>query len=191
MITIQSRFDTAKALFCGSKMEARFEMLYQDMQTYIEVSGYQEKVFVNSMVLAYVITDYMADIQRLKEFHKVNHINSIKVTSYTLYWLLRRKPIQVLADDKELIYVNERFALAHLAEFLSDKDKGLIISRDDKALGAFLESVLYFFKYRLFSAQDIEMMIISFFAGQVYQETSEDISHKLPPSDYENLDQWK
>ena len=35
------------------------------------------------------------------------------------------------------------------------------------------------------------MMLISFFAGQVHQETSEDTSDKLPPSDYENLDQWK
>jgi hypothetical protein len=54
-----------------------------------------------------------------------------------------------------------------------------------------LASMLYLVKYRLFSAQDIEMMLISFFAGQVYQETSEDISDKLPPSDYEDLDQWK
>ena len=54
-----------------------------------------------------------------------------------------------------------------------------------------LASMLYFLKYRLFSAQYIEMMLISFFAGQVYQETSEDTSDKLPPSDYEDLDQWK
>jgi hypothetical protein len=191
MITIQSSFESAVELFQDEKVKERIRAIYSEMQTYIINSGYEKKVAVNVTVLGYAITDYMADIRRLKEFHPVPHVNSIKLVSYTIYWLLRRKPIQIQVDDKELLYVNERFALAYLAEFLSSEEKGFVINRNEKALSAFLESSLYYFKYRLFSAQDIEMMILSFFAGQVYQSDKEDISGKLPASDHEVVENWE
>ena len=55
--------------------------------------------------------DYFTDISRLKHFHQAKHINSLKVISYETYWLLRRKPIQILVETKKgfLNYLDSLF----------------------------------------------------------------------------------
>lgn len=158
------------------KFKKRYTALLTDMQIYIERSNYQDKVVVNEMILGYALLDYFEDIRRLKVFHNIEHINSIKIIAYTAYWLLRRKPMQVLSVEKELIYVNEKFVLAYILDSLSSAGKEHIILRDNVGLQSFKESLLYFLKYRYTSATSLEMMIMSFFAGQIYQETEEDLS---------------
>ena len=91
------------------------------------------------------------------------------------YWLLRRKPLQIVALEKELLYVNERFVLAYVLEFLND-GQSHILERKNGGLNAFVESLFYYFKYRHISAQAIEMIILAFFAGQVYQSKENDVS---------------
>ncbi len=190
MLSMHSKFDPPDEILNDqkklNKFEKRYEGLYNQMYSYIEKSGYSNAVKINDIILGFMLVDYFTDIERLKEFHGVNHINSIKLISYTVYWLLRRKPIQIIKSDKKLQYVNERFALALILEFLSSKDKQHIAIRTNAGLKAFRELLFYFFKFRQFNAQDIELMITAFFAGQIYQETTKDISCNLPPSDYEN-----
>lgn len=190
MLSMHSKFDPPDEILNDqkklNKFEKRYEALYNQMYSYIEKSGYSNAVKINDIILGFMLVDYFTDIERLKEFHGVNHINSIKLISYTVYWLLRRKPIQIIKSDKTLQYVNERFALALILEFLSSKDKQHIAIRTNAGLKAFRELLFYFFKFRQFNAQDIELMITAFFAGQIYQETTKDISCNLPPSDYEN-----
>lgn len=190
MLSMHSKFDPPDEILNDqkklNKFEKRYEALYNQMYSYIEKSGYSNAVKINDIILGFMLVDYFTDIERLKEFHGVNHINSIKLISYTVYWLLRRKPIQIIKSDKKLQYVNERFALALILEFLSSKDKQHIAIRTNAGLKAFRELLFYFFKFRQFNAQDIELMITAFFAGQIYQETTKDISCNLPPSDYEN-----
>lgn len=190
MLSMHSKFDPPDEILNDqkklNKFEKRYEALYNQMYSYIEKSRYSNAVKINDIILGFMLVDYFTDIERLKEFHGVNHINSIKLISYTVYWLLRRKPIQIIKSDKTLQYVNERFALALILEFLSSKDKQHIAIRTNAGLKAFRELLFYFFKFRQFNAQDIELMITAFFAGQIYQETTKDISCNLPPSDYEN-----
>lgn len=190
MLSMHSKFDPPDEILNDqkklNKFEKRYEALYNQMYSYIEKSGYSNAVKINDIILGFMLVDYFTDIERLKEFHGVNHINSIKLISYTVYWLLRRKPIQIIKSDKTLQYVNERFSLALILEFLSSKDKQHIAIRTNAGLKAFRELLFYFFKFRQFNAQDIELMITAFFAGQIYQETTKDISCNLPPSDYEN-----
>lgn len=168
------------------KFIQRYDSLYTQMQDYIDKSGFSEDVVINELILGYALVDYFEDIERLKDFHKVEHINSIKLTAYTVYWLLRRKPIQLKKSKKELLYVNERFALAFVLGFLSSREKKHIIVRDERGLESFSESLFYFFKFRNFNAQNIELALTAFFAGQIYQETDKDISRTLPASDYES-----
>lgn len=170
------------------KFKKRYASLYEQMQNYINASGFSDKVTIDEIILGCMLVDYFADIERLKEFHKVDHINSIKLTAYTVYWFLRRKPIQILSNDKnlqDLQYINERFALAFVLGFLSCNDKQHLAVRTNTGIKAFRELLFYFFKFRQYNAQNIELMIVAFFAGQIYQETSEDISGGLPSSDYE------
>lgn len=192
MINMHSEFVPPKNIIDTSKKEEKFKnrykSLYAQMKEYIEASGCSDKVKINEIILGYMLVDYFEDIDRLKKFHNLDHLNSIKLVAYTVYWLLRRKPIQVLSNDKDLQYINERFALMFVLTFLSceDEDKKHIAARENKGLVTFIDLLFYFFKFRQFNAQDIELMITAFFAGQIYQETSRDISGELPPSDYED-----
>lgn len=191
MNTIRQHYEVAHELlseFCDAsdaKFLHRYSAIYSDMQAYINASGFQGKVYINELSLGYALTDYFEDIRRLKGFHHISHINSIKLVAYMAYWLLRRKPMQIIDLDKELLYVNERFVLAYVLEFLSDTKKSNILVRENAGLEAFSESLFYFFKYRYFDAKGIEMIIMAFFAGQIYQSEDVDLSGKLPSSDYD------
>lgn len=167
--------------YCGknNKFKDRFISLSDNINKYISDSQIKDKVVFNELILGYALIDYFEDISRLKLFHKVEHINAIKVVSYTSYWLLRRKPIQVLVPDKDLIYTNELFVVAYILDFISSDEKKYILERDDVGIKSFAESLLYFLKYRVVTAQSIEMIILSFFGGQIYQETSTDLSPTL------------
>lgn len=188
MMTIHPQYEKPQALideFCNKdeKFKRRYAAIHADMVNYIEASGYEGKVFVNDSVLCYALVDYFEDIRRLKDFHHIPHINSIKLVAYMAYWLLHRKPLQIVGNEKEFLYVNERFVLAYVLEFLNDGQTH-ILERENNGLKAFTESLFYYFKYRQFNAQAIEMIILAFFAGQVYQSKDVDISGELPASEH-------
>lgn len=188
MNTIHTKYDRADDIIQDfvkndDKLYRRYVAIFDSMQFYIEKSDCTDKVLINPLALGCALTDYFADIRRLKEFHNFPHINSIKLVSYLTFWLLKRKPIQVIKNDINLIYINERFAVAYILEFLNDNRKSNIAEREDSGLNAFFESLFYFFKYRHYTAQDIEMILLSFFAGRIYQSDDKDISGELPVSD--------
>lgn len=168
------------------KFERRFVSLVEDMDNFLNATGLQEKATINQMLVGYALLNYFEDIARLKEFHHVGHVNNIKIVAYTAYWLLRAKPIQINEVDKTLAYVNERFILSFILNFLERQDCGKILERKNAGLKAFKETLFYYLKYRSLSAQVLEMVIISFFAGQVYQEMDTDISAELGKLDMFN-----
>lgn len=160
------------------KFKDRFVSLLTGMNSFIKAAGLEGKVAVNELALGYALLDYFEDIRRLKEFHKVNHINNIKIVAYTSYWILRRKPLQILEQEKELMYINERYIAAYILDHLSE-DGDHILNRTNSGLKSFSESLFYFLKYRFLSANSLELAITAFFAGQIYQEKTEDLSGKL------------
>lgn len=193
MEDIGSKFIKADKLieeFFGKddKFERRFVSLVEDMDNFLNATGLQEKATVNQMLVGYALVNYFEDITRLKEFHHVGHVNNIKIVAYTSYWLLRAKPIQIKEVDKKLAYVNERFVLSYILSFLERSNCGKILERENAGLTAFTETLFYYLKYRSLSAQVLEMVIISFFAGQVYQEIDADISAELGKLDMFNED---
>lgn len=184
MNNVQSKFIKADKLLDeyaqkNNKFEKRFISLLDDVLQFIKETNLEKKVSVNEMVLGYMLVDYFEDIRRLKIFHNIEHVNSIKIVAYTSYWFLRRKPIQILEQEKDLMYINERFILAYILDFLSGEEKVPIILRDNKGLVSFSESLFYFLKYRFNGANALEMILTSFFAGQIYQEKEQDISDEL------------
>ena len=77
----------------------------------------------------------------------------------------------------ELVDINERFVFAYIIGFLNnDENKLSLLERDDPDIKAFRESLLYFLKFRFIKADTLEIMLIAFFAGQIYQNTETDIS---------------
>lgn len=170
------------------KFTERFVSLSKSMQTFLDKSKLSETVRVDPIILGYALFNYFEDIMRLKEFHHVGHINNIKIVSYTSYWLLRMKPLQSVSTDLKTVYINERFVLSYIMNFLENDNCGKILLRTESGLKSFRETLFYFLKYRSINAQSLEMMIIAFFAGQVYQETTEDISASLGKFGFSNTE---
>ena len=159
------------------KFKDRLKWLLADMNNFIDKNELSDDVYVNETVLTYALIDYFEDVKRLKNFHGVEHINAIKIVAYTSYWLVTRKPIQILHNRAELVDINERFVFAYIIGFLNnDENKLSLLERDDPDIKAFRESLLYFLKFRFIKADTLEIMLIAFFAGQIYQNTETDIS---------------
>ncbi len=149
-----------------ARIEERLGAIHEIYKKFLKQTCYEDKtdIIINDRILMHAILDYFADITRLKEFHDIKRINQDKIISYECSWLLRRKPIQVLRDDKEeLIYVNEKFVFGILVNHLI-LTKFKKISQAD-LLNGFCETLLYYLKFRQCEPKILEMIILSFKAG--------------------------
>jgi len=155
--------------FSRKKLEDRYEMLYKSAETFITEMGYQ-KVIIDEFALLYAMFDYFADISRLKLFHKINLVNEVKIISYEVYWLLKRKPLQICESNKENVFINERFVLSIILNCLSSEGNIPFIELGNEKISFFTEPLYYFLKFRPIDAQSVEMMILAFFAGTVYTD---------------------
>lgn len=109
----QKSYDYSELLesFGKQKVEQRYTTLYEYIEAFIERSNYMNQVNIADSVLNQAVIDYFEDIRRLKEFHLIETVNSLKIHAYTAYWILRRKPLQIIKDDVkdvELAFVNEK-----------------------------------------------------------------------------------
>ncbi len=95
-------------------MKSRFSALFRKMEEYLRMCGAMEYAYINHRLLAKAVVDYFDDIERLKYYEGIERINEAKIYAYQTYWLLRRKPIQIVSPTVSaeiLLYLNE-FILA-------------------------------------------------------------------------------
>ena len=161
--------------FGEDKLIARYDAIEQYMMNFIERSGYKDKVVIASSVLNQALIDYFADIDRLKNFHHIDRVNFIKIHAYSAYWILRRKPMQIIRDDDEdieLAFVNENFVASYLMRFLREDNHGVVIKKDDRMdYNEFVNNLKYVLRYRVVTAQMIETMIESYIAGRIFERS--------------------
>ncbi len=155
--------------------QSRLEELTRLIDTFLQEAGFNDYAACNERILYHVLLDYYSDIFRLEEFHEIAHPKTDKITAYLIYWILRRKPIQFLcfSEDEKDIFVNERFACTLLLNecLLEDNDYKLNKTVLEKA-DAYLDLILYYFKYRPYNAQVIELLIESFKMGRYFPITT-------------------
>lgn len=152
------------------KIKSRIEQISQQMLEFLAVNRLEEVAYIHEMALTHAVMDYFSDIQRLKDYQKIEHVNEIKIKAYETFWLLKRKPLQLLGqiDDDRYLYVNEKFLLTRLASFmLGDDINKPIVGEKSVAFRNFLDTLYYFLKFRKCDAQSIELMLLAFKAGQV------------------------
>ena len=158
--------------FGKEKIASRSEWLYNLMEDYLIVRDLVDKVSISRNVLKHVLVDYFVDIERLKDFAQIPRANDSKIYAYTCFWLLRHKPLQIKSeyDDQSLVFVNEEF-VAHLLRsyLLSEPNDVPILNNKREEVDNFSTTLLYYFKYREYSAKNIEMIILAFKAGRGYQ----------------------
>jgi len=185
--------DLIKA-FGKNEIKKRWNTLCTQLEEFLAENKLSSAAYVNKLLLANVILDFYYDIKRIKEFHGIKKVNSQKIIAYTAYWLLYRKPIQIInpkpdnlqIDIKELATLNERFVLQFILDHLSESDRGghILDRSENKGLENFSAMMLYYLQYRFRDAQSLEMIIVSFFAGQIYERTDKDISSELHSYDH-------
>ncbi len=153
-------------------VQERFGIWYSDAKKFIEKKGLSNCAKINSRRLGYAVCDYFADMIRMKEFHEIDHANLNKVYAYSSYWFLRRQPIQLISNvEKDTdLYINELFVVNNLVAKMkwhcSHKD---IIQKQTMLEMANLW--FYNFKFRVFTAQTLEVAICSFFTANGNRST--------------------
>ncbi len=152
----------------------RYRILYQEIKEFLENTKIGRHVRIDEVILMHAVLDYYSDLSRLKQFHKIEHINDMKAIAYETFWFLRRKPLQTLQNpnqDDILAFINEKFAFSRIAYFLVGNGKGAALSEEHKkGFLNYLDTFYYFLKYRNFDAQMLELMIMGFKAGVMVAE---------------------
>lgn len=165
------------AAFGKEKIEKRYEVLQEYLLAFIKRHKYEGKVDIAESVLNQVVVDYFADIHRLKNFHHIEAINYLKIHAYTAYWLLRRKPLQIIKDDPkdvELAFINERFVASYLFQYLRGEYTDVIIAENERiTYFEFVKNLEYFLRYRVITPQMLETMLEAYQAGISFQKSIE------------------
>jgi hypothetical protein len=163
---IYTNYDGLLEEFSEEVIQSRYAVFYEE---FAKSLGIREKIQISESLLSHAVLDYFTDISRLKHFHQAKHINSLKVISYETYWLLRRKPIQILVEDETsdaMAFLNEKFVFSRIAKYLMGDGKRVILSPETKkGFLNYLDSLFYYLKYRNYDAEMLEMMLMGFKAG--------------------------
>lgn len=135
---IYTNYDGLLEEFSEEVIQSRYAVFYEEIEEFAKSLGIREKIQISESLLSHAVLDYFTDISRLKHFHQAKHINSLKVISYETYWLLRRKPIQILVEDETsdaMAFLNEKFVFSRIAKYLmGDGKTGDFKSGDEKRL---------------------------------------------------------
>lgn len=163
-------------IFKENVIKDRCNYLEKRVYKFIENQGYGENVIVNRVLVDMVVIDYFADIARLKDFQGIERVNKNKITAYTVYWWLRRKPIQIVVDkdeyDDQLTFINEKFVATLLLKDFFDADVEQIES--DDVYKHYMEYLFYYMKYRPLSPQSLELMLATADIGKVLGRNNKD-----------------
>lgn len=154
------------------KIISRYKMIYSYLEKFILQNALQEKVSILRSAVDHMIVDYFVDVLRLKEFHEMKRINETKICAYSVFWLLRHKPLQVLSESNEEDYcfINEDMAAAFLKSHLFQGPANIaIIDNKLEEMNEFTDTLEYYFRYREYNAKSIELLILAFQGGRAYQ----------------------
>lgn len=166
-----ANYDELVSYFGEDVIQKRIKQISQEMLDFLNVNQLEDKAYIHKMALAHAVMDYFSDVYRLKEYQKIEHINEVKIKAYETFWLLKRKPLQLKGqlDEDKYLYVNEKFLLTRLASFiLSENINKPIAGEKFVAYKNFLDTLYYYLKFRRCDAQSIELMLLAFNAGQLF-----------------------
>ena len=177
MVTKNKSYDYSDILadFGNEKIEKRYETLHEYLDAFIKRHKYEGKVVIAESVLNQAVVDYFADVHRLKNFHHIEAINYLKIHAYTAYWILRRKPLQIVVDDPEDIeraFVNEKFVASYLLQYLRGDNTSVIILESERLpYFEFVKNLEYYLRYRTVTPQMLETMLEAYQAGEAFQKS--------------------
>lgn len=162
--------------FGEEKIQSRYKWLNDLLEDFVNKKKLQDKVIISDDILKHVVVDYFVDIDRLKEFQGIERVHQSKIYAYLSYWLLRHKVLQLTMPSQaaDLVFINEEFVSCFLRSYLfSEPENVPILENQQKKVTSFVETMSYHFRYREYSAKNIELMILAFQAGCGYQYSAD------------------
>ena len=153
-------------------LNSRYSTIIQYLEEFIRSRKLENNVIISQSVVDNLVIDYFVDIYRVKGFQDITCINDAKIYAYTAYWMLRRKPLQLINAEAnaDLSFINEEMVAAYLYGFLfSNPENVSIVAAKTDEFEEFEKNLLYSFMYRDITPKMIELMIYAFQAGRVYQ----------------------
>lgn len=169
--TLYDSYDDIVKEFGKRIIRSRFQDLLLEYEKFLKENSLTEnQAKINTFCLMHAVLDYFTDISRLKRFHKIERVNSFKVTAYQVNWLLRRKPIQIVKDeDEKLVYINEKFILTYIMgrfnNLLGYDFYPTLKKENQKVILGYIDSLYYYLKYRNCTSQVLEFALLSIGAG--------------------------
>lgn len=155
--------------FGNKKITDRYKYLYDKMDAYIRARELEDQLVIHEGILQQVVMDYLVDIYRMKEFHKIDHAGPTKIIAYEAYWILRRKPLQPCegALDSKLVFANEGFITTLVAhELLIQAGDEPMSQETEENLLEFLRHLNYHLKYRSCDKKNLELMLYAYQTGR-------------------------
>lgn len=162
-------------------MKNRYKMILEEMIAFIEKGNHENNLIINTNLLSQAILDYFLNIQHLKSIYNVYNVNTDIIYADTAFWLLRKKPIQVIPtlnhdeitipNQKEAInqflFINEEFvAFQMISNLLSDLEiNPFLLKTEETHLTEFYNHLLYYFKNYDFTSSHLELMVKGFRSG--------------------------
>ena len=151
----------------NNRILTRFSKLLPELQQYIVKLHATDYAYVNTRLLAKAVIDYFEDIEKLKLFEGMTRANEAKVYAYEAFWLLRRKPVQIVVQklpSEVGLYINEFIVSAMLISRMYE-EAGIKKSGTDQERMRFFALLFYNFKYRQYDQKSLEVMIEAFLLG--------------------------
>jgi hypothetical protein len=139
------------------KLNARCDLLRETFSSFMDQlhPRYNERVYLNNAFLELAVTAYFDDIERYKMFSGAERADNHKQSAYTIKWIAKIKPIQLLPVSDEnkdnystgLIDINLHFAIySGIILFLR---KGIFQLMSEQ----FLNHLIYSLRYRNISGK--------------------------------------
>lgn len=168
--------------FDEGEIKNTFKYIYRNAAYFLELVGLNcqinpgEDFFINTRIIKETVVDFYSDLERLKQFHNITEINSIKFASYLAYWVNKRKPIQTIAE-----FTNEKIAAFPKLKFVNESfSHSLLMSTAFKIdsppprdylgyINNFLDLLNYSFRYRVMTAQNLEIILTAYMTNKLYE----------------------
>jgi len=150
----------------NGRIARRYRKTLEAIHQFINAKGIAQSIYVDGKILKTAVFDYFVDIAKVKEFHAIDKVNFEKIYGYTAYWLLKRKPIQVVKPFDGSEFINELFVTAYIvSNVLAEKQLDGNKCAKNAAFNKFQNLLFYNLKYRPITQQSLELMIEAFFCG--------------------------
>ncbi|MDR1736761.1 MAG: hypothetical protein LBR85_07855 [Oscillospiraceae bacterium] len=145
----------------------RYATWLNEIQKIVNCLGGGDFFYIDEDNVALAVLDYFTDVIRLKPFHHIKHINVQKIYGYSMFWLLKNKPVQtVAAVPDSLRYINERTVLfMFVPKMLAEIGLHPNTAAQSEVFVNFLNLLYYNLRYRQSNSQSLELMVDAFISG--------------------------